>query len=142
MERISEERIGIYLYIACYNNAAQKGDAFIAVTKAILYDEVAIIMENLGDHAILFTSLMSIPEIKEKLKHKQTQYLLIDLSVSYDLESLSCFLPESKIEMIKNLTDNKFSKNKIRLKYLLGEALEKENFELAAPLRDLTKEKE
>lgn len=141
MEPIAEDKIGVYLYIACYNNLEQKGEGFIAVTKAILYDEVAIFMENLGDHAILFTSALPIVDIRERLKHKKTHYLLIDLSVSYDLESLSGFLPDSKIEMIKQLTENKFSKDKIRVKHILEEALEKENFELAAPLRDITKEK-
>lgn len=139
MEPIAEGDKGVYLYIACYNNDTKKTNGFIAVTKAMLYDEVAIEMENLGDHAIIFTSILPVKDIREKLNHNKSNYLLIDLSISYDLESVFGFLPESEIEMIKKMTDNKFSTNKPALKRKLDEAIEKENFELAAPLRDLKK---
>ena len=139
MEPIAESEKGVYLYIACYNNDIQKTNGFIAVTKAILFDEVAIEMENIGDHAIIFTSILPAKDIKQKLNHNKAIYLLIDLSIGYDLESVFGFIPESEIEMIKKLTDNKFSKEKPALKRKLDEAVEKENFELAASLRDLKK---
>lgn len=139
MELIGEDRKGVYLYIACYNSELQKTEAFIAVTKAMLYDEVAIEMENLGDHAILFTSEMHLADIREKLKASKTQFLLIDLSVTYDLESVFGFLPESKIELVKNITQNIFSNEKVHLKRKLDDSVKKERFELAASLRDLIK---
>jgi hypothetical protein len=139
MELISEDKKGVYLFIACYNSEEQKTNAFIAVTKAMLFDEVAIEMENLGDHAILFTSSLPLIDIKEKLKITKTHYLLIDLSVTYDLESICGFLPESQIELIKNMNSGVFSKEKPHLKRKLEDSVKNENYELAASLRDLTK---
>lgn len=139
MELITEDKKGVYLYIACYNSESEKSEALIVVTKAMLYDEVAIELENLGDHAILFTSIKSLTEIKEKLNASKTHYLLIDLGMAYDLESVCGFLPESQMEMIKKITQGIFSKEKNHLKRKMRESVEKENFELSAPLRDLTK---
>ena len=139
MELITEDKKGVYLFVACYNDDSQKKLAFIAVTKAMLFDEVAIEMENLGDHAILFTSILPLSTIKEKLKNTKTHYLLIDLSVTYDLESICGFLPESEIELIKNMNNGTFSKEKPHLKRKLDDSVEKENYELAASLRDLIK---
>ncbi len=133
---------GVYLYIACYNEKAKKQEAFIAVTKAILYNEVVIEMENLGDYAILFTSDMPISDIRDKLKSNKVNYLLIDLSLSYDLESVFGFLPDSKIEMVQKITKGMFSKKKDSLDRKLKESIETENFELAAPIRDLKKGKD
>jgi hypothetical protein len=138
MEMAEVEKKGVYLYLACYVSETEKQQAFIAVTKAMLYDEVAIDMENLGDHAILFTSTMPLSEIREKLKNK-TPFLLIDLSVTYDLESVLGFLPDSKIELVRKITKNLFSKEKPNLKRKLDESVADEKFELAAALRDLTK---
>lgn len=139
MEFIEDDKKGVYLFIACYNNDVEKLGAFIAVTKAMLFDEVAIEMENLGDHAILFTSTKNLAEINEKLKSGKTQYLLIDVSISYDLESIAGFLPDSKIGMIANINSGIFNKEKPHLKRKLDDSIEKENFELAAALRDSTK---
>jgi hypothetical protein len=104
----------------------------------MLFDEVAIEMENLGDHAILFTSTMSLINIKDKLKNNKTPYLLIDISVTFDLESITGFLPDSQIQLIKNINENKFSNDKPHLKRKLDDSVENERFELAASLRDLT----
>lgn len=139
MELITEDKKGVYLFVACYNSESQKSEAFIAVTKATLFDEAAIEMENLGDHAILFTSKLSLIEIKEKLNITKTHYILIDLSVTYDLESILGFLPESKIELIKNMNKGVFLKQKPHLKRKLEDSVKNENYELAASLRDLTK---
>ena len=84
MKQNKEEYKGLYLFIACYNTESKKTQAFIAVTKAMLFDSVAIELENLGDHAILFTSKLPMREIKEKLRSTKTHYLLVDLTVSYD----------------------------------------------------------
>lgn len=138
-ERIKEEEIGVYLYVACYNDNVQKSKAFIAVTKAMLFDEIAIEMENLGDYAVLFTSAKEFSTIKGKLNTNKVPYVLIDLGASFDLEAISGFIPDSKIKVIQDLTEQNFSKDKPTLKRILSHALEKENFELAAPVRDITK---
>jgi hypothetical protein len=108
METIKEGQKGVYLFIACYNTESKRTQAFIAVTKAMLFDSVAIELENLGDHAILFTSTLPMNEIKERLKSTKAHYLLIDLTISYDLEAISGFLPESKINLIKNINKGLF----------------------------------
>lgn len=136
---LSEVKKGIYLYIACYNEESKKAKAFIAVTKAMLFDEVAIEMENLGDHAILFTSSMSLVDIKEKLKDNKTPYLLIDIGISYDIESIAGLLPNSDFEIVKNINKNFFSKNKPYLNNKMRDSVEGENFELAACLKKMDK---
>ena len=141
MKPIEEDKKGVYLYVACFTDSHKKAEAFMAVTKAVLYDEVAIEMENLGDQAILFTTTIPLSTIREKLMHNKTQYILLDLSMSYDLESVFGFLPQSKIDMIKRITSGEFSKEKPRLKNKLDESIQAENFELSAPLRDLAKSK-
>lgn len=130
---------GVYLYVACYNDESQKKKAFIAVTKAMLFDEIAIFLECIGEHAVLFTSIKDYNEIKEKLNNNKVPYLLIDIGASFDLECISGFIPDSKIEIIKNITEQRFSKNKPYLNRIFEKALLKENFELAAPIRDLSK---
>lgn len=140
MNSISEDQKDVYLYIACYSKESQSLEASIAVTKAMLYDEVALEMENLGDHAILFTSIIPLAQIKEKLKSNKVPYLLIDLSICYDLESIFGLLPDSQIDLIKNVNQGLFSKNKMHLKRKLQDSIEKESYELAASLRDLTKQ--
>lgn len=136
MKQNKEEYKGLYLFIACYNTESKKTQAFIAVTKAMLFDSVAIELENLGDHAILFTSKLPMGEIKEKLRSTKTHYLLVDLTVSYDLEAITGFLPESKISLIKNINKGLFSKEKISLENKMESAVENENYELAAKTRD------
>jgi hypothetical protein len=136
METIKEGQKGVYLFIACYNMESKRTQAFIAVTKAMLFDSVAIELENLGDHAILFTSTLPMNEIKERLKSTKAHYLLIDLTISYDLEAISGFLPESKINLIKNINKGLFSKEKISLENKMETAVENENYELAAKTRD------
>ena len=136
MKQNKEEYKGLYLFIACYNTESKKTQAFIAVTKAMLFDSVAIELENLGDHAILFTSKLPMREIKEKLRSTKTHYLLVDLTVSYDLEAISGFLPESKISFIKNINKGLFSKEKVSLENKMETAVESENYELAAKTRD------
>ncbi len=136
MKQNKEEYKGLYLFIACYNTESKKTQAFIAVTKAMLFDSVAIDLENLGDHAILFTSKLPMSEIKEKLRSTKTHYLLVDLTISYDLEAISGFLPESKINLIKNINKGLFSKEKISLENKMETAVESENYELAAKTRD------
>lgn len=136
MKQNKEEYKGLYLFIACYNTESKKTQAFIAVTKAMLFDSVAIDLENLGDHAILFTSKLPMSEIKEKLRSTKTHYLLVDLTISYDLEAISGFLPESKINLIKNINKGLFSKEKISLENKMETAVESENYELAAKARD------
>ena len=142
MEFINKEKIGVYLYVACYNSAEKKQEAFMMVTKAMLHEEVTIELENLGGYAILFTSDKSLAEIREKLNTNKTPFILVDLSLSYDLESMCGFLPDSQIEMIKNITRGVFSKNKPRLAQKLHEAVEDEKFEMAAQLRDFKKNNE
>lgn len=130
----------MYLFVTC-NTDDLKNEAFIAVTKAMLYSNVAIEMENLGDYAILIISSLPIKKIDEKLKRSKVHYILIDLSLAYDLESVLGFLPDSKLELIKNITANVFSPEKTHLKKALKEAVQNENYELAAPIRDLTNTK-
>lgn len=138
MDTIEKDKKGVYLYIAYYTSVSQSLEASIAVTKAMLFDEVALEMENLGDHAVLFTSIIPLQEIKGKLKSSKVPYLLIDLSIAYDLESVFGFLPDSQIELIKSVNQNLFSKDKIHLKRKLQDSVENESYELAASLRDLT----
>lgn len=138
-KKIDMKNIGLYLYIACYNNEIKKQEAFIVVTKAMLSEEIAIELENLGDHAIIFTSEKNFGEINQALKGNQIKYLLIDLSLVYDLEAISGFFPDSQIDLIRKITENNFTKEKPYLKQKLEESIAQENFELSAPLRDLTK---
>lgn len=135
----NKEVKGVYLYITFYKQETKKIEAFIAVTKAVLFNEVASEIECLGNNAILFSSALEISEIKEKLKKNNAHYLLLDLSISHDLESVYGFFPESKIEIINKITKNIFSKEKPYLKRKLDNSVKSEQFELAAPLRDFNK---
>lgn len=139
MAPVEDKDKNVFLYIACYTNEKQKSEGFIAVTKAMLYDEVAIEMESIGDHAVVFTTTKNFSEVKEKLKKSKVPYMLIDLSISYDLESIASNFADSDIQVIKNISSGKFSKDKKFLKQKINAAVQEENFELAAVLRDLNK---
>ena len=111
----------------------------MSVTKAMLHEEVSIELENLGDCSIIFTSDKPMGEIKEKLNSKRAPYILLDLSLSYDLESVYGFLPDSQIDIIKKITNGVFSNEKPRLDKKLEDSISIESFELAAKLRDIKK---
>jgi hypothetical protein len=137
MEPVADERKGLYLYVACYSSNSGTQEAFMAVTKAMLSNEVASEIENLGEQAFIFASDMPLQNIKEKLKHSKVPYLLIDLGASYDLEAIIGNLPNVSMEILKNISESKFSKEKTHLKRILENAVRDEKFELAAPLRDI-----
>lgn len=137
MSSVSEEGMGIYLYVSFPSGDKNEAKNFLAVTKANLYSQAAINLESVGEHSILFTSILPYEEIKSKFSSNKIPFLLLNLGILYDLECICGFLPESELKTIQNITTQKFSKNKLRLKRLLQESIEKEKFELAAKLRDI-----
>lgn len=138
MEKVKNDKLNVFLFIACYSGEPKAGEAYIAVTKATLYEEVAVELENLGNQAVIFTTTKPLLDIKRSLRFHKTPYLLVDIGASYDLEMISGFLPESKIELFKRITQNEFSKEKTHLKRILNDAVTNENYEVAAPVKKLT----
>lgn len=138
MESISESDMGIYLYVT-FPSQKKDLESHQAVVMAKLYSEAAIHMEKAGDYSFVFTTILPYEELKSKLWKKNVPFLLINIGLLYDLESICGFLPDTEIETLKNIMSNKFSKEKPHLQKLLTESLDKEKYELAAKLRDVNK---
>lgn len=138
------KKLKTYLYITSFNNDKEKKDAFIAVTKAILYVEVAVEMENFGDYGILFTSFHDVNDINERIKKHGVYYLLIDITMDISMQTVVGMLPDFDLETLKSLQagfGKKITKEERlnHLKFYREQAAKDQKFEVAAELRDKIK---
>lgn len=137
MESALNSKLSVFVFVACYSDDSKKNQSNTAVTKAALY-EVAVEMEDLGQQALVFTTEKKLSEIKKVLRFHKTPFLLVEIGPSYDLELINGFFPESSIELLKKISKNEFSKDKPYLNRILESSVIQENFEIAAPMRDIT----
>lgn len=131
-----------FLFVVCSNEDEDKAKTLIAILKAFIYSKFSQEMEYLGDQAVVFSTKYSAEIIKKKVNRYKVPYILIDIGASYDLETISAVLPSAQLELLKNISENKFSDSKITLNSMREQAAEEENYEKAAMLRDLIKKKE
>lgn len=140
-------KLKTYLYVTSYSEDKEKLEAILALTKAILYVEVAIELENFGESGILFTSYHEVDDINSRIKKHGIHYLLLDVTLNISMQTMVGMLPDAELEQVKTIQlrggQGVSKEDRIKhLKYYREEAVREQKYELAAELRDKIKKLE
>ena len=140
-------KLKTYLYVTSYNEDKDKLEAILALTKAILYVEVAIELENFGEFGILFTSYHEVDDINNRIKKHGIHYLLLDITLNVSMQTVVGMLPDADLGHVKTLQmragQGVSKEDRIKhLKFYREEAVREQKYELAAELRDKIKKLE
>ncbi|HSG31941.1 MAG TPA: UvrB/UvrC motif-containing protein [Thermodesulfobacteriota bacterium] len=136
----NKDDLRVYLFLAWESEEYKKDPkSFMAVIKAMLEDEVAIDMDEIGSHGILFSSILEFDKIKEFLNTKKNiPRIIIELTDNIDSDTISGFFPGTEIKVLENLSLSNF-KIESRITYLnkvRDKMVEEQKFEKAAAIRD------
>jgi len=111
-------------------------DSYIAVKQAYISDEIAEKTERVAGYGVIFTSKFMYIDVVKKLNMKNSPFLLIELTGNVTTESISGFFPDTDIEQLKKLNLDNLKDNADWLRQELDKAVENQEFEKAAKLRD------
>jgi len=134
---MSEEGLRMFLFLL-QNGERKLTDSYIAVKQAHINDAIAEKTERVGVYGVIFTTRMDVDAVTENLKMKSDEgYLLIELTGNVDAESIIGFFPNTDIEELKSLNlEKNLKRNAEWLEKEREKAVEEENFERAAKIRD------
>lgn len=138
MEIIKEEDMNFFIFVSCETKTTNLFNRI----KAILFLHGAIHVENINEKCFLFSTTLSYDTVKERIGLFKENYLVLDIGVLYDIEHVFGKGPKIDLELFKNISLQKFSKEKPRLQKIMDDSLQKEKFELSAKLRDIKKQHE
>jgi hypothetical protein len=113
----------------------------MAVVRAMIHEEVSISLENIGDGGAVFSSYLPFDEVKEKMKHRKFPYLLIDVSLNIQTDTIDGYLTKTQIEKLKVFIHSANENKLTSLQSKLDEAIKNDDYEKAIVYRDLLKEK-
>jgi hypothetical protein len=129
---MSEEGLKMYLFLP----KEKVSDAYIAVKQAHINDEIAEKTERVAGYGVIFTSKMNYVDVINKLNMKNNPFLLIELTGNVTTESISGFFPDTDIDELRSLNLESLKDNAEWLKKELDRAVDLEDFEKAAEIRD------
>ncbi len=138
---MNEEVLRMFLFLPQEGNGKKLTDSYIAVKQAYISDEIAVKTERVSGYGVIFTTTMDVVEVKDKLKMKDTPYLLIELTGNINEESIKGFFPDTDIDELRALNLEKLKDNAEWLEKELNRAVERQDFERAAKIRDEIKKK-
>lgn len=115
---------------------SRPSDSYIAVKQAYINDEIAEKTERVAGYGVIFTSKMNYIDVVEKLRMKDNPFLLIELTGNVTAESIVGFFPDTDIEELRSLNLENLKSNAEWLQKELDKAVESQNFERAAEIRD------
>jgi hypothetical protein len=133
---MSDESLKMFLFLPQDGGGKKLNDSYIAVKQAFIKDTIAYKTERVSGYGVIFTTKMSAIEVREKLKMKNSKYLLIELTGNVTEESIAGFFPDTDIEELKALNLENLKDNAEWLRSELERAVNSENFEKAAEIRD------
>jgi len=138
--------INTYLYISWNPEGNSDSDrnyfnSYMAVVRAMIHEEVSISLENIGDGGAVFSSYLPFDEVKEKMKHRKFPYLLIDVSLNIQTDTIDGYLTKTQIEKLKVFIHSANENKLTSLQSKLDEAIKNDDYEKAIVYRDLLKEK-
>ncbi len=138
--------INTYLYISWNpgknsEEGQQYFNSYMAVVKAMIHEEISIGLENIGDGGIIFSSYLSFDDIKERVRHRKFPYLIIDLSINIQTNTLDGYLTKTDIKKLKEFVNHTKEIQLLSLETRLSEAVESDDYEKAIFYRDLIKDK-
>lgn len=133
---MSDESLKMFLFLPQDVGGKKLTDSYIAVKQAFIKDTIAYKTERVSGYGVIFTTKISAIEVREKLKMKNSKYLLIELTGNVTEESIAGFFPDTDIEALKALNLENLKDNAEWLRIELERAVDSENFEKAAEIRD------
>ena len=133
---MSEDGLKMFLFLPQDLGGKKLTESYIAVKQAYIKDAIAEKTERVSGYGVIFTTKMSSVEVREKLKMKNSSYLLIELTGNVTEESIAGFFPDTDIEELRSLNLENLKDNAEWLKLELNKAVDNEDFEKAAEIRD------
>lgn len=139
---MKSEVVNTYLYISWNPSNKTEEDreyfkSYMAVVKAMIHEEVSISLENIGEGGIVFSSFLTFEDIKERVRHRKFPYLIIDLSMNVQTNTLDGYLTGTEIDKLKSFVNHTKEAQLLFLETRLQEAVENDDFENAIIFRDL-----
>jgi hypothetical protein len=133
-----------FLYISWAPSNPIRGyfKSYMAVVKAMIHEEISVGLENIGENGIVFLSPLSFKEVKQKLKHNKFPYLLIDISLNIQTDTLDGYLTVTEIEKLKSFLVISKETKLTSLQMRLENALDEEDYISAIVYRDQMNELE
>lgn len=139
---MSESGLHMFLFLPQGYEGKKLTSSFIAVKQAFIKDSIAEKTERISGHGVVFTTKMNSVEVRGILNMKDMPFLLIELTGNITAETIAGFLPDTDIEELKNLNTLNLKKSANWLRGELNKAVEFEDFERAAEIRDKLNNKE
>lgn len=134
---MSVEKLKTYLFLLQGGDNKKLTDSYVAVKQAHINHVIAGKTERVNNYGVLFTTIMDWIEVSEKLNMKKDEhYLLIELSENFKSETISGVFPDTNIEDIKSLNLENLKDSANWLERELDKAVDSENYEMAARIRD------
>jgi len=134
---MSVEKLKTYLFLLQGGDNKKLTDSYVAVKQAHINHVIAGKTERVNNYGVLFTTIMDWIEVNEKLNMKKDEhYLLIELSENFKSETISGVFPDTNIEDIKSLNLENLKDSAHWLERELDKAVDSENYEMAARIRD------
>ncbi len=133
---MSEDGLKMFLFLPHELSGKKLTDSYISVKQAYIQNVIAEKTERVSGYGVIFTTKMNAFEVHENLKMKNSSYLLIELTGNVTEESIAGFFPDTDIEELKSLNLENLKNNAEWLKSELNKAVDNEDFEKAAEIRD------
>jgi hypothetical protein len=143
---MKKEVLNYYLYISWDKKKENQADnlkfsSYMMVAKTMVKEELGGKIQILNDNVFVFSSHKDFESIKNKLKHRQFPYMLMDISLNISTGLISTFLQDFEVDVLNKFVDKS---NKGQLDYFqkkLEECIQNEEYESACRFRDLIKNK-
>jgi len=138
--------LNYYLYVSWDKKKEDQNDnlkfsSYMMVAKTMVKEELGSEVQALSDGVFVFSSNKDFETIKNKLRHKQFPYMLIDITFNMSNGLISTFLHDCEVEILNKFVD-KSKKNELEyFNFKMHESIHNEQYETAAFYRDLIKNK-
>ncbi len=143
---MKKEVLNYYLYVSWDKKKEDQNDnlkfsSYMMVAKTMVKEELGSEVQALSDGVFVFSSNKDFETIKNKLRHKQFPYMLIDITLNMSNGLISTFLQDCEVEILNKFMD-KSKKNELDyFNFKMNESVYNEQYETAAFYRDLIKNK-
>jgi hypothetical protein len=143
---MKKEVLNYYLYVSWDKKREDQDDnlkfsSYMMVAKTMAKEELGSEVQALSDGVFVFSSNKDFETIKNKLRHRQFPYMLIDITFNMSNGLISTFLQDCEIDILNKFVD-KSKKNELEYFNLkMHESVYNEQYETAAIYRDLIKNK-
>jgi hypothetical protein len=143
---MKKEVLNYYLYISWDKKKENQADnlkfsSYMMVAKTMIKEDLGGEIQALNDNVFVFSSYEDFEFIKNKLKHKQFPYMLMDISMNISTGLISTFLQDCEVDILNTFVDTS-NKNQIDYFHIkLEECIQNEEYESACLFRDLIKNK-